>query len=518
MKLLIPVFVLLILTHSAFGQVAEVGTPEYETWIKPYRSALIHSGSSRRAAEGEADPPFGVITVVTQATGDSAWMLASMSLTTGFVARRSGAVESFSRRTLGFRSGCCGQMTADEVSRAKQILSDLPSDGGRLPPNGRRILVQKAGAGAIDARVYDLAFVPDKVLELLRLTQTNIGSYVPTFQPESTVSDVDHSDLRGFAVAGDGRFAVTTRGHSSLRVRRFLTTKGASQDFEEIKLPPNAFFPRGLTLSPDESTLIAGAWGDITFFDTREWRVVGHIKVPVANGKLPNYTGCRFIERGKYLLFDGGGVGTRVFETGSWREVKKPESIPNDALFYLDSPDARRAVFQLDKKLYLRSVDQKIGTLFSLDDDELINASFSPDGTRLVIVTNGKLRRGENSRRLTRIRIWDANELRQTHGLMPFEQDRLEEVYGIDWIEDGKYFLAAAKAEFSNAGIEIWDASSGRHIGELSGCVGALSGMTRLSDGKIAAGCSHGKIRIWDLAASLREIEKFRRSGTGSEK
>ena len=48
--------------------------------------------------------------------------------------------------------------------RLDELLSKLPDDGGHLPPNGRRLVIQTPEADRFRARVYDLADAPEEVL------------------------------------------------------------------------------------------------------------------------------------------------------------------------------------------------------------------------------------------------------------------------------------------------------------------------------------------------------------------
>jgi len=99
--------------------------------------------------------------------------------------------------------------------------------------------------------------------------------------------------------------------------------------------------------------------------------------------------------------------------------------------------------------------------------------------------------------------------------LFPFEQDICESVEGIIWSPDGKYFLAANKADrfFTSRGVSIWDVETGRHRGELSGCPTKLDGLGFLrGKARVVAGCGDGIIRIWDLANALTKIADFRKS------
>ncbi len=519
MKLLFPIFlILLIFASLAFGQTNSSDIDAYEAWIKHFRLSPISRGSVPSISDGVRPLPFIVIAVVNdpKETDQSPFR---MQTSGGYVISSSGEVSSFSHTSFSTKGGCCSQMSVDELRRANEILAELPSDGYRLPPNGRRLLVQRPEKSSVNVRVFDLAFLPDEVLELLRVTKARIRTIIPSFEPETTISEPTPFDLKAFAISADGRFAVTTRGSDALRVRHLLTTKDASREFDIVALPQNAFVPAGLTLSPDGSTLIAGGWGTMVLYDTRTWRVTKHIVAPAIDRKYPNFSRHHFIEGGKYLLFETGEFGKRVFDTGTWNEVLKLRSIPSDALYYYDSPDSKRALFQASGKLILRN-GTLLRDLLILGEDEFERASFSPTGKLVAVVTAGLEREGDQTRRVVRIRIWDAANGELIHELRPYESGSFENVDSVEWARNGEFLLAATSSGgfFSNRSIGVWDTGTGRNVGELTGCSRKVTGMRVLSGGKkIAAGCSDNRISIWDIGASLDEIHSFRKSGVFQE-
>jgi WD40 repeat protein len=96
--------------------------------------------------------------------------------------------------------------------------------------------------------------------------------------------------------------------------------------------------------------------------------------------------------------------------------------------------------------------------------------------------------------------------------LRPFEQGTCEAVRGPFWSPDGRYLLAATKSDslFTSEGISVWNAQSGRHRGEFTGCPSHVIGAALLPrGGQLAAGCSDGKIRFWDFPAAMKQIRSF---------
>ncbi|MFT3746037.1 MAG: hypothetical protein QM785_17335 [Pyrinomonadaceae bacterium] len=519
MKPLFPIFLILpVFASLAFGQTNISDIDAYEAWTKHFRESPISLGSVRNVSEEGRAHPYLVIAVVTdpKETDQSPFR---MQTSGGYVIRSSGEVSSFSNTSFSRKGGCCSQMSVDELRRSNEILAELPSDDHRLPPNGRRLVIQRPEQSTVHVRVFDLAFLPDNVLELLRVTKARIRTVIPSFAPEAKISEPAPFDLKAFVTSADGRFSVTTRGSEVLRVQHLLTAEDASLEFDEVRLPQNAFVPSGLTLSSDGSTLIAGGWGTIVMYDTRTWRVTRHFEEPQVDRKYPNFTRHHFIESGKYLVFETGEFGIRVFDTAKWIQVAKPESIPRDASSYYDFKDSRVAVFQASGKLTLRTGGRLID-LVTLGEDSFDRASFSPDGMRVAVVTTGLERSGDSTWRRVRIRILDAADGKLIHELRPYESFVCDSVDGAEWTRDGKYFLAATKSDsfFSNRNISVWDARSGRHIGELEGCGSEILGMRLLNgEEKVVAGCADDRILTWDFRAALNDMVKFQTTGIGPE-
>ncbi len=72
-----------------------------------------------------------------------------------------------------------------ELERMDKLLANLPDDGARLPPAGRRLVVQTPDGNRWRAQVYDRADAPAEILEILRLSRSGIRSWLPQFQPVS---------------------------------------------------------------------------------------------------------------------------------------------------------------------------------------------------------------------------------------------------------------------------------------------------------------------------------------------
>ena len=92
-----------------------------------------------------------------------------------------------------------------ELKRVDELLGKLPDDGGHLPPEGRRLLLQGVAGHDLIVRVFDRANAPSEVWELVRLSRCEITSWQPTFLPQSEISASKFA-LGGFhCLSADGR-------------------------------------------------------------------------------------------------------------------------------------------------------------------------------------------------------------------------------------------------------------------------------------------------------------------------
>ena len=87
---------------------------------------------------------------------------------------------------FGLKAGESTISDAD-LKRLDTLLAKLPDDGARLPTYNRRVVLRVPEGDHSRARVYDRANAPEEVLEILRLTESRIGPWVPGFEPEDTV-------------------------------------------------------------------------------------------------------------------------------------------------------------------------------------------------------------------------------------------------------------------------------------------------------------------------------------------
>lgn len=514
MKYFLVVFALLMMISviDVQGQTSgsKINLSEYEKWISPYRVKSSELRFSTDPSTTESRPKM-IITVVTEklpsADNKDSLFLGNGKSSYGAVVSTDGEVSFFSRGPFGAKGGGCAQIEKDEREQLDRLLAKLPSDKSILPPIGRRIVLQVAQAENFDARVYDLANMPDGVLEILRLTKSQIRSHILWFEPETEWPVSRPYNDGGLAITSDGQQIISSGLNGPIKIWQ----TDAQSLLREIPLPQNLPFD-GLVLSPDDSLAIIDGWGVIGILDTKTWQKIQIIEEPFIDRKRFQLSKPHFIKNGNYLLLESSEPTLHIYDTKTWKRLPGLSEIPPEAISFYPAATKNRAVYSSkDGQIFLRDTGGQ-RNIATIDTAKLEAVAFSPDESRVIIVTANH--KGDTQIHY-KIRIWNADNGKFEKELHPFEQDFCESVEGLLWSPDGKYFLAATKANsfFTSRGISVWNVESGRHRGDFSGCPTKITGLGFLSGkNKIVAGCGDSVVRIWDLAKALDNINKFEES------
>jgi WD40 repeat protein len=149
-------------------------------------------------------------------------------------------------------------------------------------------------------------------------------------------------------------------------------------------------------------------------------------------------------------------------------------------------------------------------------DARIHRVAFSPDAAFVAVATVHQIGKYWMDYRLG---IWNMKIGELVHELRPFEHNERGEIDGLLWSPDGRYVLAAVRGDafWTSRQIAIWSLKSGRHRGNLTGCPTGVTGIALLDDDRLVAGCSDGKIRIWDIGRALQEVDAFERSFLGAQ-
>jgi dipeptidyl aminopeptidase/acylaminoacyl peptidase len=185
--------------------------------------------------------------------------------------------------------------------------------------------------------------------------------------------------------------------------------------------------------------------------------------------------------------------------------------MPEDAMQYFPASKKKLAVIHSKSGTIALWDLSRHAAIRDLDKGHFISqAVFSPDESLVATVTTEE-NRWENPR----LRLWKTDSGELLAELRPFEQTICEKISHLFWSPDGEYVLAATKAHgfFTSQGISVWNAKTGRHRGEFTGCSGDMNGIILLSEGReLASGDWDGTIRFWDFKSAMNRIQEFEKS------
>ncbi|MGD0098605.1 MAG: hypothetical protein ABSB60_19165 [Terracidiphilus sp.] len=381
---------------------------------------------------------------------------------------------------LGESAGRSGpiKLSANSFVRLEAFLKSLPDDGHIVPAPGHRVLVRAALCGAISTRVYDRADLPDEIIEIVRLTDSRIEIPAPIFEPskkwradaipQNAISspvlrasdmepELDFEPNKSVAESLDGRlFAISKLVYQGYRLRVYIADSEKPQF--DLLLPPNA----GRTIRP-------------------------------------TYIG--FSPDGSRLLLETDAPELRVYETKTWKQLTDALIVPSKTVTYIPSQDWLRGVAEDSTGrtiLWGASAHRMIAALDI--KGQLRSASFSPDGKLLALTS------GPGEFRHTELTLWNAdsgNLLRKLWSL----QWRPEAFGSPLWWGEGRFLVASTSGYVSHGTVGIWDISTGRFKGSLSGCGGAF---VVVEGDRLFQHCSTNQVLEWSaekVRADMRQTQ-----------
>jgi WD40 repeat protein len=160
---------------------------------------------------------------------------------------------------------------------------------------------------------------------------------------------------------------------------------------------------RNVAVSPDGQWLVTGSFGKNGF---QVWHIADATKV--AQVAVEGLIRPSFSPDGRWLM-----ANHRLWEVGTWRDAR--QKIGGEGLCF--STDGRQVVVQ-DSSRVIRLVETETGrALARLESPDLCAvhsvATFSPDGSRLVVTTNDG----------PAIHVWDLRAIRRRLALMGLDWD-----------------------------------------------------------------------------------------------
>ncbi len=160
------VLAILVFLLSAGTLTAADSPTTYQTWVKPWASRPAPDATSPNVivsiVAGEAEP--GVVAGMTQQerlTLSFHLKISATEITTN------GACRSYFISNTSTQTAEPRQLLTTDLQKLTELLAHLPDDDSRLPPAGRRVVVQVWEGGAWHVHVYDGRKLPTEIKSLL---------------------------------------------------------------------------------------------------------------------------------------------------------------------------------------------------------------------------------------------------------------------------------------------------------------------------------------------------------------
>lgn len=522
-KLVIPMIALASVPSMSAPQSQATGDTQslqmrtdYALWMRPYQTGPLKARFGEEAGE--------VKLVITAIEGDTPRPVAGSVFSSsldyqiryGCAVSMDGRLSYFSYSSRGAKGGGYPRMADIDLKRLSELLENLPDDFSSLPPPDRRLVLQVAGADRVIARVYDRANAPESILQILRLTQSNIKSWLLSFQPKDQWTVGGGSDGGALTLSPDG-FQLISAGlngpfrfwnpetHSMLREIPTSSIETYGRNFSGAPIT-------SLSFSPDGLSAVAEGWGEIYVLDGASLKCLRRISEPFIDRTRHQLSSPVFTPDGRYLYIQSNKPELLIVETKNWQRVSTGPEMPTGALAFFPAADGQRSVYLTRTgQIALWSPQEKRDIAILDKEGRIVRLSYSPDGSMVATVTLHSA--SERSAVLYRMRIWNTDDGTLIQEFRPFEQ-KAYSVEGLLWWPSGEYVMAVTKSDsfFTSRGVGIWSVKTGRHRGELVGCPTSVFGVALLTDGRLAEGCGDGVIRVWEASEIIKQVSMFESS------
>lgn len=377
------------------------------------------------------------------------------------------------------------------------LLLDLPAEPPP-PPGDRRLLLGLPRGDSWKTYVYDRADLPERVLEILRLTGGFIMPWVLNFQPQKILMPPTRLGYdAAIALSPDGRTLVFGGWYEALTVLDVETRRPLRSIPATSKLAL-----RALAFSPDGRYLAADERWKIMILDARSWETVTTLDVDQIRGREE---ALAFTLDGELLLV--AGTSLLVYRASSGERLPALPGAPIGTSRYVPSRNGKWAMIAREGgKVELWDVARR-KLHVELDADGLMElAEFSPDQTRVAVATSSRPCLPDCERR---IRVWEVKTGRLLRDFRAFEMPTTQRVEALSWVPGGDYLLGTSASEdrMDSRLIHVWSLATGRHRADFIGLSSTVRGLGLTPDGKsLVAGAGNGKIRWWDFEAGMKDV------------
>ena len=486
--------ILLLVTEDfATGQSAQKG---YASWIATTKARRL----IRAPSDGEKLQL--AITIVTgdETSGGEREVLTTFAVTSGGQLSTLRLVPNWA-----VQGGGPIQLSSEDFSRLQKLAEMLPQDGSRLPPSGRRLLVEATGSAGSVARAYDKANLPDCVLEMLRLVGADAWAIFdfPQIQPDerwkrgdppSAVSEpesIAHAeyDRRELAVSTDGKLQVIEHNPSG-----WWESEVRIKSEEQKRAPP----------------FVAEDYTTLSIRDKQSEAVVYETHEPADGRRFVYAYSAQFTPDDQYLLVLTNLPAVHVYDTRSWRLVKQMAGLPADAIAYYPSSNWKWGVAVFRSGEISLWDKERERSLARIDlGGELERVAFSPDDSRVAVVTL------DQDQSINHLRVWDGADGKLVSELRPLERTRGWIGQPV-WSRDGKYLMASCPLFVGTTSIviAIWKVDAGRYRGALSGCQFPDVPATQIvmNGNRLFKTCGTDEALMWNVDVAIQKIEAFYKS------
>lgn len=478
--------------------------PTYESWMRPFTSGPLHDGFEDHTIE-LAITIFRGDDVEPEAKEPSPLApRLKRGMVTRFSVSTEGTVLMQRTTSMAIQGGGPGKLPPKDFEKLAPLMVELPDDHSRLPPWGRRLVVQVTGSKGIEARVYDRANAPEEVLEMLRLIGADTWPIYdfPRFQPDRRW-EKDEASKAGIDLNAVG----LDQSHG--------TVLAISPDRNLIVAEDSSILePTVHTewLDPKVERHFLPGVGSVLRISNPSGATIHEFREPMS-GRWPIYIdAARFTPDGSFLLVMSSVPDIRMYDTSNWKAVNRISGVPEGVVAYYPSSDWKHgvAVFPSGE---IELLDTDTGRKLAVVDpgNNLQYVTFSPDDSCVATVTRTRPRLPYEAH----LRIWASSTGNLKHELMPLEAT--PDGFGKPvWSQDGKYLFAPAR-EGRLAGafsVGIWNTDTGRYRGTLAGCVfpQQMDSPVLLVGKDAYRACGYDGLVRWDTDEALKNIRDFEKS------
>ncbi len=259
---------------------------------------------------------------------------------------------------------------------------------------------------------------------------------------------------------------------------------------------------QSLTFSPD-GRFLANGGGRFSGNELQLWEVATGRKVPFIDA-LSSASVVRFSEDGKVLTsVDGWGNTIRRLDVETDEStVKNFENRPERRITFPEPYALTHDKFVVGgRRTKIELWDVTTGKMLSIfdeigEDKHVIALAFSPDGTRLASVS-----KNTNANIKTTLRLWDTTGNDKPIILRNIFRKQTGWTNALAFSPDGKMLASGS----TDKKVRLWNTTTGRLIGRLTGHINGIASLTFSPDGTILVSSStDGAVLFWNTETKNR--------------